>query len=95
MNTIMRTECGENNFIIYYKTPMKKFIIEIDDDIDDVKAFGFIKRAIDQWKISKEWSWKPTYCRVTMFNNGTEEIVVYNKLNYNTDTITLKVLRRN
>jgi len=44
----MRTECGENNFIIYYKTPMKKFIIEIDDDIDDVKAFGFIKRAIDQ-----------------------------------------------
>lgn len=69
---------------------MQKFIIKIDDDISDEKAFAILSDYIKIWKTSK-FKWKPTYSFVVVNNN---EVVIRNVDNYKSDTILFHIYKK-
>lgn len=68
---------------------MKKFIIHIEDNIDDLTAFTLIKEVIKDGKISQYGNGKDTYCRASLFYRDGEQIAIVNKQTYR-ETVTFK-----
>lgn len=50
---------------------MTKFIIEIQDDIDEIAALGFVASVMDGGKVS-ETNGVKHYCHMTTFKNCVE-----------------------